>query len=75
MDADVVESGGKFQGASDRGDFQEAVANAIAAAKNGLKTDFVRWKLVDVSGQNGGFVLVDEITVTIQAQGPGHSVS
>ena len=61
-------SGRKFKGTSKNGDIQEALAIAIAAAKDGLKTDLVRWTLEEVSGEDGGFVLVTDVTVTINAR-------
>jgi hypothetical protein len=60
--------GSRFEGTSNQGDFNEALQNAIAAAKDGLTTSFVTWKLLDVSGQNGGFVGVNDLTVSIEAQ-------
>ena len=62
--------GGRFEGTSDQGDFTEALQNAIAAAKEGLTSTLVSWKLLEISGQNGGFVQVNELTVSIQAQVP-----
>jgi flavin-binding protein dodecin len=61
-------SRGKFTGTSKNGDIQEALANAIGAAKDGLKTDLVRWTLDEISGEDGGFVLVRDITVKINAR-------
>jgi hypothetical protein len=60
----------KFVGTSRRGDLNEAIADAIATAKRTIPTDYVEWKLVDVSGKDGGFVLVQEIFVTIEASVP-----
>ena len=61
-----------YTGTSHRGDFQEAIAEAIQEAKIKLRTDFVRWKLDDVGGENGGFVLKNELTVSIFATGPNN---
>jgi hypothetical protein len=63
-------SRGKFEGTSKNGDLQEALALAIAAAKEGLKSTLVRWKLDEVSGEDGGFVQVTDITVKISARTP-----
>lgn len=63
-------SSGKFRGTSTNGDFHEALNNAIAAAKVGLPSELVIWQLQDVSGQNGGFLPVTDLTVTIRAQRP-----
>lgn len=59
-------SAGTFIGTSKNGDFAEALAEAIATAKNQIPTDHVTWKLIEVSGQDGGFVLVRELAVTIE---------
>lgn len=59
-----------FNGTSKKGDFHEALHAAIGAAKEGLTTDFVRWRLEKVSGENGGFILQNDLTVTIAARGP-----
>ena len=45
---------GKFQGTSKNHDFHEALDAALAAAKNGLRTDLIHWKLVEMSGEDGG---------------------
>jgi hypothetical protein len=66
-------SQGVYEGTSRDGDLRAALADAIAAAKNDLRTDWVRWKLVEVSGENGGFAVVNDLTVCIEAQGPGES--
>lgn len=66
-------SEGKFEGTSKNGDIQEALAEAIAAAKAGLRTDLVRWRLEELSGEDGGFVLVRDITVRIHAKSPSES--
>jgi len=61
-------SEGNFEGTSKNGDIQEALAEAISAAKSGLTTDFVRWQLEQLFGEDGGFVLVQNVTVRIHAQ-------
>lgn len=70
MRDDANAKGSRFEGTSNQGDFTEALQNAIAAAKEGLITDFVTWKLLDISGQNGGFTAVNDLNVSIQAQVP-----
>jgi hypothetical protein len=61
--------GKEFSGTSKNGDFQEALSKAIDLAKRGLgPTDFVRWKLTNMTGENGGFVLQNDLTVTIDAE-------
>jgi uncharacterized protein YecT (DUF1311 family) len=59
-----------FEGISEKGDFQEALADAIQKAKNSLKTDFVTWKLGEILGENGGFVGVNCLKVSITASPP-----
>ena len=66
-------SEGTFEGTSKNGDIQEALAEAIAAAKGGLSTDHVKWRLEELSGEDGGFVLVNEVTVKIHAESPSTS--
>jgi hypothetical protein len=57
-----------FSGTSRRSDLNEAIAEAIATAKRTIPTDYVEWKLLDISGKDGGFVLVHEIVVTIEVK-------
>ena len=59
-----------FEGTSQNGDLHEALAGAIRKAKNDLTTDHITWTLEKVSGENGGFVQVNNVTVTISAKGP-----
>lgn len=59
-----------FGGKSNNGDFNEALHCAIQAAKDGLKTDYITWELKTTRGENGGFVQVDNLTVTILATPP-----
>ena len=63
-------SAGTFEGVSKNGQFEEALAIAIAAAMKGLKTDLVRWTLKEMFGEGGGSVLVHDLTVTIDARRP-----
>lgn len=62
----------EFSGASQNGSFDEALSLAISAAHDGLCpgcADYqVQWKLVSVSGRNGGFAYMNEVTVTIAAR-------
>ena len=57
----------RFSGTSNKGDFREALASAIAEAKQGLGTDLVRWTLLLVTGVNGGFAGQNDLTVHIKA--------
>jgi|SoiMetStandDraft_5_1073268.scaffolds.fasta_scaffold19814_3 hypothetical protein len=68
---------GKFTGTSEDGDFQEALKNAIAAAHaaSGGADKIIKWKLDDVTGENGGLITIDKLYVTIQALGPETSRS
>lgn len=59
---------GKFEGTSKNNDLKEALNNAIATAMKDLKTDFVKWKLEEMFGENGGVVLAEILTVRIHAQ-------
>jgi hypothetical protein len=59
-----------FTGLSKRGRLDEAIADAIEIAKRTIPSDYVEWKLCEVSGKNGGFVLAQEITVTIEVSIP-----
>lgn len=56
-----------FTGVSDRGDFNEALHNAIAFAKEQLFTNLVSWKLVEIAGRDGGFVGEKHLVVRIDA--------
>ena len=60
----------RFSGTSKNDDFQEALRLAIAAAKDGLRTDFVQWTLIRVFDEDGGVVLQNDLTVEIEADGP-----
>lgn len=62
--------GSKFEGTSNQGDFNEALQKAIAAALEGLSSTLITWRLLEVSGENGGFVGANNLTVTIEAQVP-----
>jgi hypothetical protein len=62
-------TGQKFEGTSNRGDFQEALQLAIEAAIAGTSATRITWKLLDVSGANGGIVPQNDLTVTIEASG------
>ena len=67
----VAGPGDSFRGTSERGDLAEALADAIRNAKQSLRTDLVTWTLQNISGENGGFVGVNRLTVTIRARA-GH---
>ena len=56
-----------FTGSSPNGDFHEALRAAIAAAKEGLSSSYVSWRLTNIFGQNGGVVDQDDLSVTISA--------
>lgn len=62
----MKKSAGTFNGTSLRADFHEALTKAIESAKAKIPTDYVEWRLVEASGKEGGFVLVKELTVTIE---------
>ena len=58
----------QFDGQSSSGDFQEALMQAIALAKETMSTDFVKWELEKIYGENGGFLQVNILKVTIKAK-------
>jgi len=60
----------QFSGKSERGDFQEALQVAMATALQQLQTDFIHYKVLTIEGTQGGFVLENIMTVTIEAEGP-----
>lgn len=60
----------KISGTSSNGDLHEALKLAIQNAKDSFPADYVKWELLGVHGENGGFLQVDNLTVTISARGP-----
>jgi hypothetical protein len=60
----------RFSGTSSKGDFREALALAIAEAKQGLGITLVKWTLLLVTGVNGGFAGQNDLTVHIRAYAP-----
>ena len=60
----------RYTGTADNGDINVALRLAIAAAKEGLGSDFVTWILLVVTGANGGFAGQNDITVEIDAHVP-----
>lgn len=59
----------RFKGTSRKGDIEEALQNAIAAAERSVPHPdaMVEWTLVEVRGRVGGIAGFHEITVTIEA--------
>lgn len=57
----------RFSGTSNKGAFDEAVQQAIAAAKKQLGSTLVNWTLVLVEGVNGGIAGQNDLTVEIVA--------
>ena len=57
-----------FEGKSNNNDIEEALAEAIDAAKAGLTSERVQWRLEEVSGVDGGIVPSHELTVKIRAR-------
>ena len=70
----IPQKGIEVEGVSQNGSFDEALAQAIQTAKEKLRTDFVRWELLKTSGENGGFILKNELRVQISAMGPVSSI-
>ena len=58
-----------FDGTSARGDFQEALSDAIQKAlrSTGVPDELVTWKLRETKGENGSIAGLNNITVTIEA--------
>ena len=58
-----------FDGKSTKGDFQDALSDAIhnALQSTGVADELVTWKLEGVKGENGGIAGLNSITVTIHA--------
>jgi len=62
---------GIFEGTSVHRNFDEALALAIATARQQLPhTDAIHWTLLEIFGDEGGFVGVQDLTVRIHAR-PG----
>jgi hypothetical protein len=59
-----------FSGTSKQADLKEALANAILAAKEGIPTDYVEWRLIELSGKDGGYVLLQDLSVLIEVSVP-----
>lgn len=56
-----------YSGTSSSGNLTEALEAAILSAKESIHTDLVKWELASIKGENGGFVEVNSITVSIHA--------
>jgi hypothetical protein len=54
-----------FKGTSEKGDFQEALSNAVDSALSGGADKLVRWRLYEVTGEKGGLHGINSITVKI----------
>jgi hypothetical protein len=59
---------GTFEGTSTNGSIEEAIINAINAAKHDLKSEMVSWKLDTLSGQNGGIAQTNMVTVSLKVK-------
>jgi hypothetical protein len=59
-----------FKGTSKKGDYQEALQNAINAAQRSVRHPdaMVEWAFRSASGRSGGFAGFREVTVTIDAK-------
>lgn len=62
----------QFRGTSAKGDIEEALQKAIAAAAGTVKHPdaMVEWTLKSVAGRSGGIAGFNQITVTIEAKVP-----
>lgn len=60
-----------FQGTSQAGDFQAALGEATSKALEDLSDNVsdqrIAWKLIEISGRQGGLLGEHTITVTIEA--------
>lgn len=59
---------GKFEGTSTNGSIEDAITNAIDAAKHELKSEMISWKLDTVSGENGGITPINIVIVSVKAK-------
>ncbi len=57
-----------FSGISKKGDFEDALRNAIANAKETLQTDYIEWELDSTQGEYGGFTLQEHLTVIVRVK-------
>ena len=64
--SDAAQTERRFDGTSDRGDFIEALNNAVAAARSAAL--HMNWSLEEVSGEFGGIVGANRITVSIRVR-------
>lgn len=62
----------KFNGSSKKGDFQEALTNAIDKALNSVPGAdiLVKWTFLSAKGEKGGITGKNSLTVTIEADLP-----
>ncbi|MCF7966869.1 MAG: hypothetical protein K9L79_15230 [Methylobacter tundripaludum] len=65
-----LKAGKVYSGAPDTGNISEAIEAAILSAKESILADFVRWELVSIQGESGGFLDKSSVTVFIRATGP-----
>ena len=63
----VLASEKLYLGTSDSGNISEAIEAAILSAKEGIPSSFVRWELVKIQGESGGFIDKNSVTVSIHA--------
>jgi hypothetical protein len=68
MSTDYTVADSTFEGTASKNDFHAALQEAIAAAMSGLHTDLVHWRLLEVTGEYGGFAPVSNMTVKIEAK-------
>jgi hypothetical protein len=59
-----------FKGTSKKGDVEEALRNAIAAAERSVRHPdaMVEWTLKGITGRSGGIAGFSDVTVTIEAK-------
>ena len=59
-----------FEGTSDKENLSEALAAAIAAARDGMAGSLFLWEIESIKGERGGVVGATKITVAIKATTP-----
>lgn len=56
-----------YVGKSDSGNISDAIEMAILSAKESIPSDFVKWEMVKIQGESGGFIDKNSVTITIYA--------
>lgn len=67
---EYIAKGKTFTGESSEGDIQIAYAMAVEQAMSGLRSSLVLWEIVIISGESGGIVEKNSVSVQIHAHKP-----